>query len=393
MLQESGENYLENILILTQKNGYVRSVDLARAMDFSKPSVSRAVHLLEDNGYLKIHKSGNLELTERGAEIAQMIYERHIFITDYLMALGVSEDTAARDACRMEHVLSEESFEKMKRHISYCAHGCPHAEADTHYIDFNRDLIRQAEEYENFVTGAVKVPDLYTPKPEEPPDLSDVDPDGELDYLPERFRIAKAAKRKEKKLKEKQKNMTPTKIPASFRAKNYDSFAPGINTQGNEGNSNVNQVSSLNSGVRGAQPAHTTGVPPVMPWCGLCVVPSAMQQAQNNMNAAVNQAGNYVQGPQHYKTMENPQLQQVPAVNNQAAYMQGNPAYAPMRQVQSPAYQPQRQGVASRANAGLNRKIRNVKAQRRKKSDASPKFKKAYLKKAYKTETGNKPKE
>lgn len=129
-LQESGENYLENILILERKNGQVRSVDLAREMDFSKPSVSRAIHLLEDNGYLKISNTGLLELTNSGREVAEMIYERHLFLSNYLMALGVDPETAADDACRMEHVISAESFSKMKQHIKNCAENCPHANDD-----------------------------------------------------------------------------------------------------------------------------------------------------------------------------------------------------------------------------------------------------------------------
>lgn len=126
-LQESGENYLENILILQRKNGQVRSVDLAREMDFSKPSVSRAIHLLEDNGYLRIVDGGFLELTDVGREVAEMIYERHLFLSNYLMALGVDPEQAAEDACRMEHVISPESFAKMKQHVQHCAQNCPHA--------------------------------------------------------------------------------------------------------------------------------------------------------------------------------------------------------------------------------------------------------------------------
>lgn len=117
-LKESGENYLENIYILQKRNGSVRSVDLAREMDFSKPSVSRAIHLLEDEGYLKIEDSGNLRLSESGLEVAKRIYERHVFFSSYLMALGVDEETAVTDACLLEHDISSRSFDAMKEHLS-----------------------------------------------------------------------------------------------------------------------------------------------------------------------------------------------------------------------------------------------------------------------------------
>ncbi|HHU07458.1 MAG TPA: metal-dependent transcriptional regulator [Clostridiaceae bacterium] len=131
---ESTENYLENILILSQKNTIVRSVDLARSMGFSKPSVSRAVHKMKDLGYLKIHSNGHLELTGKGQEKAKAIYERHLFLTQYFMSLGVDETTAANDACRMEHGLSAQTFELMKKHISCCSEGCP---ADKENCDFD----------------------------------------------------------------------------------------------------------------------------------------------------------------------------------------------------------------------------------------------------------------
>lgn len=136
-LQESGENYLENILILEKRQDIVRSVDLAREMDFSKPSVSRAIHLLEDNGYLVIEESGHLALTEKGREVAEIIYERHVFLTEYLMALGVDEVTAAEDACRMEHAISQTSFERMKDHVKHCALHCVHANHDDAFFQFN----------------------------------------------------------------------------------------------------------------------------------------------------------------------------------------------------------------------------------------------------------------
>ena len=106
-IQESAENYLEAILVLTQKNGQVRSIDVAHYTGFSKPSISRAVGLLRDNGY---------GLTESGMQIATSIYERHTVLTAFLTALGVDAETAAEDACRIEHVLSEETFDKLKQH-------------------------------------------------------------------------------------------------------------------------------------------------------------------------------------------------------------------------------------------------------------------------------------
>ena len=125
-LQESGENYLENILILKNRLGRVRSVDLAAEMNFSKPSISRAVHLLEDEKYIVIQNDGTIELTEVGHDIAKKIYERHLFLTQYLMALGVDEKTAAEDACRMEHAISDQSFEALKTQMNGCEPGfCP----------------------------------------------------------------------------------------------------------------------------------------------------------------------------------------------------------------------------------------------------------------------------
>lgn len=120
-IYESAENYLENILILKQRQGFVRSVDLAIEMNFSKPSVSRAVHLLEDNNLITIGPGGGIDLTEEGKARAEDIYERHIFLTKYLISIGVDETVASEDACRMEHVLSPESYEAMKRHAENCS--------------------------------------------------------------------------------------------------------------------------------------------------------------------------------------------------------------------------------------------------------------------------------
>ena len=116
-IQESAENYLEAILVLMQKNGQVRSIDVAHYTGFSKPSISRAVGLLRDNGYVSIDQNGLLNLTEAGLKIAETIYERHTVLTDLLTKLGVSPETAAEDACRIEHVISAETFDKLKEHV------------------------------------------------------------------------------------------------------------------------------------------------------------------------------------------------------------------------------------------------------------------------------------
>ena len=118
-MQESGENYLETILILKQEKGYVRSIDIAMKLDFSKPSVSRAMSLLRENGYITMdQKEGWIELTGSGREIAEHIYERHQVISQWLMDLGVAEKTATADACRIEHVISPETFDRIKEHIA-----------------------------------------------------------------------------------------------------------------------------------------------------------------------------------------------------------------------------------------------------------------------------------
>ena len=116
-LQESGQMYLETILILSKKSNSVRSIDISEYMSFSKPSVSRAVNLLKDGGYILISKEGYITLTSSGREIAEKIYERHTILTKCLIALGVSEETAAEDACKIEHDISDESFSAIKRHV------------------------------------------------------------------------------------------------------------------------------------------------------------------------------------------------------------------------------------------------------------------------------------
>ena len=115
-LQESGEMYLESIYVLNKKTGHVRSLDVAEYMGFSKPSVSRAVGLLKNGGYIEVDKDGSLTLTEAGLEIAESIFEKHTILTEYLIKLGVDRETASQDACKMEHVISQETFDAIKRH-------------------------------------------------------------------------------------------------------------------------------------------------------------------------------------------------------------------------------------------------------------------------------------
>ena len=125
-IQESGENYLETILMLEQKNGTVRSIDIANELAFSKPSVSRAMGLLKSGGYIKVDENGFITLLEPGREVAEMIYERHELLTDWLTRLGVDPKIAAEDACRMEHVISAESFSAIKQHV--LSKGAPETE-------------------------------------------------------------------------------------------------------------------------------------------------------------------------------------------------------------------------------------------------------------------------
>ncbi|MGN0115767.1 MAG: metal-dependent transcriptional regulator [Acutalibacteraceae bacterium] len=115
-LQESGEMYLETILVLSKKSDAVRSVDVCEYMGFSKPSVSRAIGLLKNGGYVLMDKNGYLTLTDLGLEVANKIYERHTLLTEFLIKIGVDKETAANDACKMEHVISDETFAAIKRH-------------------------------------------------------------------------------------------------------------------------------------------------------------------------------------------------------------------------------------------------------------------------------------
>ena len=113
----SGEDYLEAVLVLQKKKVMVRSVDLARHMGFSKPSISHAVSVLKNGGFLTVDEDGYFHLTEDGREVAEKIYERHQFFTEQLVAVGVDRETAERDACRIEHAISEEAFQKLKASV------------------------------------------------------------------------------------------------------------------------------------------------------------------------------------------------------------------------------------------------------------------------------------
>jgi len=116
-LHESGEMYLETILILKRKSGEVRSIDIVNHTGYSKPSVSRAVNLLKDSGYITVDDAGYIALTECGVEVASRIFERHNLLTRLFVQLGVSEAAAAEDACKIEHFLSDETFERIKDYM------------------------------------------------------------------------------------------------------------------------------------------------------------------------------------------------------------------------------------------------------------------------------------
>lgn len=116
-MQESGEMYLETILILSRKQGFVRSVDVSEHMGYSKPSVSRAVGLLKSGGYITIDPDGHIHLTQSGMETAEKIMIRHTVLTRMLVSLGVDPETATADACKMEHVISDATFDAIKNHM------------------------------------------------------------------------------------------------------------------------------------------------------------------------------------------------------------------------------------------------------------------------------------
>ena len=116
-MHESGEMYLETIYVLYQKKSDVRSMDVAEYMGFAKPSVSRGVSILKRDGYLTVDPNGYLELTDSGLDLAKKIYERHTILTKMLTNIGVAPDVAAQDACKMEHVISDETLDAIKKHI------------------------------------------------------------------------------------------------------------------------------------------------------------------------------------------------------------------------------------------------------------------------------------
>ena len=117
-IQESGENYLEAILIIKEKQGYVRAIDVAHKLGFSKPSVSRAVSILKKEGYIETDGLNQILLTPSGRELAERIYDRHKVLTSFFVSLGVDEKIAAEDACKIEHIISQESFDKIKEKVN-----------------------------------------------------------------------------------------------------------------------------------------------------------------------------------------------------------------------------------------------------------------------------------
>ena len=117
-LQESGEMYIESIYVLNKKNAHVRSIDICEHLGYSKPSVSRAMSLLKKGGFVVADKDGYLTLTDAGREVAEKMYQRHTILSDLLMRLGVSEETAVDDACKIEHVIRDESFNAIKNHLN-----------------------------------------------------------------------------------------------------------------------------------------------------------------------------------------------------------------------------------------------------------------------------------
>ena len=117
-IQESGEMYLETIHVLLKKNGHVRSIDISEHMGYSKPSVSRAIGILKSGGYVEMAEDGSLTLTESGLSAAEKIYERHTILTEFLTRLGVDRETAAEDACKIEHHISDESLAAIKNSLN-----------------------------------------------------------------------------------------------------------------------------------------------------------------------------------------------------------------------------------------------------------------------------------
>ena len=114
---ESSEDYLEAMLMMQERFGYIRSIDIARELNYSKPSVSRAIGLLKKDEYIIVDSKGYIELTEKGAQVATTIYDRHDTLSSFFESIGVSHDTAVNDACRIEHVISTETMNKIKEHM------------------------------------------------------------------------------------------------------------------------------------------------------------------------------------------------------------------------------------------------------------------------------------
>lgn len=117
-LKESGEMYLETIYVLSQKKNFVRAIDICEEMGYSKPSVSRAMGLLRDGGYINVAKDGGITLTDLGLEVAERTYERHQVLSKFFISIGVNEETAVNDACKIEHVISSETFAALKKHMN-----------------------------------------------------------------------------------------------------------------------------------------------------------------------------------------------------------------------------------------------------------------------------------
>ncbi len=118
-IQESAEDYLETILILKNRNGLVRSIDIANELEYSKPSVSIAMKNLRENGYINVDHKGYITLADSGRAIAEKVYERHTFLSAWFIELGVDPATAVKDACRMEHIISAETFDAIKKHVNH----------------------------------------------------------------------------------------------------------------------------------------------------------------------------------------------------------------------------------------------------------------------------------
>lgn len=117
-LKESGEMYLETIYVLSQKKNFVRAIDICEEMGYSKPSVSRAMGLLRDGGYINVAKDGGITLTDLGLEVAERTYERHKVLSKFFISIGVDEETAVNDACKIEHVISSETFAALKKYMN-----------------------------------------------------------------------------------------------------------------------------------------------------------------------------------------------------------------------------------------------------------------------------------